>query len=646
MTQGGDGKKRISEFEQILTATTRAVARKPDLDLTFRARRNSPGSNRPPRGLPQQTTGPVLEAPQLDMDPREIACLRAETDKVALRTRHHDTQMHARYRPSGEAAQKIYETLEDVRLEALGSRDYAGIAQNLERLNAQRLVLNQGDQKSLDATVPEMMEFFARETLCGFELTEGQARQVDGLRDWLQEKTGQSIGQLGANLDDQQAFAVSVREMLSDMGFAEPLTAPPDEHDPDQEEQDGESSDETQDGQTRGEQQSDDSEEQMSELADGESDSSPDGSMEEADGAALDPEGMEDSEQEPGMSGDDQQPGRPGHNRGEFDDSGYQVYTEKFDEIVHAHDLSSPGELARLRVQLDQFLHRFQSLVGRLANRLQRKLLAQQSRSWVFDLEEGLLDTARLARVVVNPTMPLSYKMETETDFRDTVVTLLIDNSGSMRGRPIAVAAMCADILARTLERCGVKVEILGFTTHSWKGGRSREEWLRAGRVPNPGRLNDLRHIIYKAADAPWRRSRKSLGLMLREGLLKENIDGEAVLWAHERLVARPEQRKILMVISDGAPVDDSTLSANPGHYLEKHLRHVIEMIETKSDVQLLAIGIGHDVTRYYRRAVTINDPEQLGGAMLAELSDLFENQSAKDARAGKHRPGKRVAHR
>ena len=304
---------------------------------------------------------------------------------------------------------------------------------------------------------------------------------------------------------------------------------------------------------------------------------------------------------------------------------GYRVFTLKFDEVVEASELCSPMELARLRSQLDQQLVRLQGMIGRLANRLQRRLLAQQTRSWDFDLDEGLLDTARLTRVVVNPEHALSYKLEKDTDFRDTVVSLLIDNSGSMRGRPIAVAAMCADILARTLERCGVKVELLGFTTRSWKGGQSRELWLREGKRPNPGRLNDLRHIVYKAADSPWRRARRNLGLMLREGLLKENIDGEAILWAHQRLLARQEQRRILMVISDGAPVDDSTLSANPGNYLEQHLRQVIEWIETRSPIELLAIGIGHDVTRYYRRAVTISDPEQLGGAMLGELSELFD---------------------
>ena len=295
--------------------------------------------------------------------------------------------------------------------------------------------------------------------------------------------------------------------------------------------------------------------------------------------------------------------------------------------MIGAEELCEPEELARLRGQLDQQMSHLQGVVSKLANRLQRKLMAQQTRSWNFDLEEGILDTGRLARIVANPTHSLSFKIEKETDFRDTVVTLLIDNSGSMRGRPITVAALSAEILARTLERCAVKVEVLGFTTRAWKGGQAREQWQADGKPAQPGRLNDLRHIVYKAADAPWRRARKNLGLMLREGVLKENIDGEALLWAHDRLIGRSEQRRILIVISDGAPVDDSTLSVNPGNYLEKHLRDVIDHIETRSPVELIAIGIGHDVTRYYRRAVTIMDAEELGGAVMRQLTALFDEE-------------------
>jgi cobaltochelatase CobT len=334
------------------------------------------------------------------------------------------------------------------------------------------------------------------------------------------------------------------------------------------------------------------------------------------------------------MEAGEEQPGRPSKrhepdfNRGR-NEPAYRAFTTQFDEVIDAAELCDADELTRLRHMLDQQLSHLQAVVAKLANRLQRRLLAKQNRSWNFNLEEGLLDAARLPRVIVNPELPLSYKQESDTEFRDTVVSLLIDNSGSMRGRPITVAAMTGDILARTLERCGVKVEILGFTTRMWKGGQSREHWIAGGKPSNPGRLNDLRHIVYKSADAPWRRARKNLGLMLREGILKENIDGEALLWAHNRLIGRPEQRKIMMVISDGAPVDDSTLSVNPGNYLEHHLRQVIDWIELRSPVELIAIGIGHDVTRYYRRAVTLVDVEQLGGTVLEQLAALFEEDSA-----------------
>ncbi len=361
----------------------------------------------------------------------------------------------------------------------------------------------------------------------------------------------------------------------------------------------------------------------------------------EMQGEAADDEG-EDSEEEAAIAEGDDRPGGPQPRRERPNpdhEAIYRAYTRLHDEEIAAEDLCDPDELTRLRQQLDQQLQHLQGVISKLANRLQRRLMAQQQRSWEFDLEEGLLDAGRLSRVVVNPLHALSYKRERETEFRDTVVTLLIDNSGSMRGRPITVAAMCGDILARTLERCAVKVEVLGFTTRAWKGGQSREKWVQDGKPRNPGRLNDLRHIIYKAADSPWRRARKNLGLMLREGLLKENIDGEALLWAYRRLVVRPEHRRILMVISDGAPVDDSTLSVNPGNYLEKHLREVIREIETRDQVELIAIGIGHDVTRYYRRAVTIVDAEELGGTMMKKLTELFdEDEGEAWARAAAER--------
>jgi cobaltochelatase CobT len=402
----------------------------------------------------------------------------------------------------------------------------------------------------------------------------------------------------------------------------------------------GESPDEQNDDSDDSEKENQEQESDQGESRDAEGQTSEEMEFSEAEGQEGDEEAVEmDSEDRPVTDEseditDGTQPYRPDHPLSDrWNEPLYRIFTTQFDETISAEDLCDPEELTRLRAYLDQQLQALQGVVSRLANRLQRRLLAKQNRAWEFDLEEGILDAARLARVVVDPTNPLSYKLEKDTNFRDTVVTLLLDNSGSMRGRPITVAAMCADILARTLERCAVKVEILGFTTKAWKGGQSRERWLAEGKTPQPGRLNDLRHIVYKSADAPWRRARRNLGLMMREGLLKENIDGEALVWAHGRLLTRNEQRRILMVISDGAPVDDSTLSVNAGNYLEKHLRLVIEEIETKSPVELIAIGIGHDVTRYYRRAVTIVDAEQLGGAMTEKLAELFDEEAPTDRR-------------
>ncbi|MDF9792837.1 cobaltochelatase CobT subunit [Methylorubrum extorquens] len=434
------------------------------------------------------------------------------------------------------------------------------------------------------------------------------------------------------SLENQRHFARSVRDLLSSLDMAD--ETPLDQDDESDEDENQAQDDEQQPSEGEAEEQSQGDRAEI-EVTDEATDELDEGATESADAPSGElPEEAEDAESEEASES-----WRPPSQRGnERTGPDYKVYNPRFDETVEAEDLCDAEELARLRSYLDKQLAHLQGVVGRLANRLQRRLLAQQSRAWDFDLEEGQLDPARLVRVVTDPFQPLSFKQEKDTDFRDTVVTLLLDNSGSMRGRPITVAATCADILARTLERCGVKVEILGFTTRAWKGGQSREAWLAGGKPPAPGRLNDLRHIIYKSADAPWRRARKNLGLMMREGLLKENIDGEALDWAHKRLLARPEQRRILMVISDGAPVDDSTLSVNPGNYLERHLRYMIEEIETRSPVELLAIGIGHDVTRYYRRAVTIIDAEELGGAMTEKLAELFEENTGASRGGGMKR--------
>ncbi|HWL66883.1 MAG TPA: cobaltochelatase subunit CobT [Geminicoccus sp.] len=618
-------RERIDNFQRVVGATVRAMARKPSLDVQFRA-----GENRRPTEGQAGGESVRLPTPRQDFAKADLARIRGEGDQSALRLRHHDAKLHARHAPNGEIAQLVYDKMEQVRVEALGSSRMAGVRENLlNAWKARTRPIESGGQEQA-GHMAEIVELFAREQLLGTELPPPHAKALEPWRDYLAQHMAGHLPKLEALLADQERFALEMRDLLNDLGFTtEDLPEDgegqdsPEDQDDDQEEggeggeqgQDGEGQDQQQDSQTKEVSAAQDA--AMAEAGEG------DESQE-----AMAEMGSEDEGEAPATN-------RPktGHNQG--DPNAYKVFTRKFDEVVTVDELCGPSELTRLRGQLDLSLQRFHAMIGKMANRLQRKLMAQQQRSWLFDLDEGILDAARLTRVVVNPSHALTFKVEKETDFRDTVMTLLIDNSGSMRGRPIAVAAMSADILARTLERCGVKVEILGFTTRAWKGGQSREQWLREGKPANPGRLNDLRHIIYKAADTPWRRGRRALGLMLREGLLKENIDGEAIMWAHERLLARPEQRRILMVISDGAPVDDSTLSSNPGNYLERHLRQVIEQIETTSPVQLLAIGIGHDVTRYYRRAVTISDPEQLGGTMLKQLAELFDLD---DERPGRRR--------
>jgi cobaltochelatase CobT len=602
----------IERFKRATAAAIRAIAERDDVTASFAAGQSGMAG-----------TEARLPLPGRDLPEHDVAVTRGSADALALRLRHHDALLHRRESPTGDAARDIFEAVEQARVEALGARRMTGCAANLAAALNER-ARERGYariREREDAPLAEVLGLLAREAMTG-QAPPPQARaMVDLWRPFLDERIRGDLAQLARVMADQSAFARAVRKLLSDLDVdlgaeaAEPAEEGDAEGDHNQD--DGEDADSK-----GGERQSGEAEATLQGKP-GEADEEGEeaGALAEAEAEALAGAGEEDSSR----------PGRP--RRPEFDrrnsrgEPAYHAFTREFDEEVGAEALCDPDELTRLRQLLDQQLLHLQGVIAKLANRLQRRLLAKQSRAWEFDLEEGLLDSARLSRVVVNALYPLSYKIEKDTEFRDTVVTLLIDNSGSMRGRPITVAAMCADILARTLERCGVKVEVLGFTTRMWKGGQSREKWIAAGKPVNPGRLNDLRHIIYKAADSPWRRTRKHLGLMLREGILKENIDGEALLWAHERLIARSEQRRILMVISDGAPVDDSTLSVNPGNYLEKHLREVIEWIETRSPVELLAIGIGHDVTRYYRRAVTIVDAEQLGGAVMEQLAALFDEK-------------------
>ena len=599
----------LDEFRRGTAAVARAIGRTEEIDVEFVSENPGP-------------TGNILriERPDPSLPYQQVVRARGQADSVALKLRHHDAGLHARHVPRSAQARQVFNVLEQTRCEVLGARAMAGVAINLDAaLEARVASLNldrSGDSEQ--APLPEMLGLLAREAMLGQLPPPSAVKTLEHWRSKLERIVGTDLIALSRCTGDQRAYAQAMRELLRSLGFPDEQADPQHDESDDESESDGDASalDEGEAG------EADASSESMegAEMRDGAGeDEGETGDME-----SLDPGSLEFGEEDSETPGETVWRPQPGHNVPDRDQ--YHAYCTDYDEIVDAAQLCEPDELNRLRAHLDQQLSHLQSVIGKLANRLQRRLLAKQVRSWEFDLEEGYLDTARLARVVANPTHALSYKMEKETGFRDTVVSLLIDNSGSMRGRPIVVAAMSADILARTLERCGVKVEILGFTTRAWKGGQSRERWLAQGKRPNAGRLNDLRHIIYKSADQPWRRARRSLGIMLREGLLKENIDGESLLWAHQRLIARPEQRRILMVISDGAPVDDSTLSVNPSNYLERHLRQVIEYIERQSPVELLAIGIGHDVTRYYQRAVTLVDAEQLGGAVMEQLAELFDS--------------------
>ncbi|HUC61556.1 MAG TPA: cobaltochelatase subunit CobT [Alphaproteobacteria bacterium] len=614
----------IEEFRQVTAAALRAIAREPEASVAFS-----------PDQPALSGASARLTMPARDLPPGDVAVVRGEADGFALKLRYHDAAVHAARRPQGPTARAVFDAVEQARVEALGARTMAGVQSNLAASLAQQC-RQRGYARvhtKEEAPLADVVGLLAREALTGEAPPSSARRMVDLWRASLEGKVAKDLGELAHNLGDQERYADTARQLIRDLALEEQDAAESESEEENSENEEGEAPENGEASDAEGSSAAADMAREMQEGSGregGESDAS------DAEGEMM-PGGGDDDATRPGRSM------RPrGDLRNDRGEPPYRAFTTQFDEIVEADKLCDSQELARLRMHLDQQLAHLQGAVTRLANRLQRKLMAKQTRAWDFDVDEGLLDTARLSRVVVNPVYPLSYKVERETEFRDTVVTLLIDNSGSMRGRPITVAAMSADILARTLERCGVKVEILGFTTRAWKGGNAREKWLAEGKPANPGRLNDLRHIVYKAADAPWRRARKSLGLMLREGILKENIDGEALLWAHTRLIQRTEQRRILMVISDGAPVDDSTLSVNPGNYLERHLRDVIRWIEAHSPVELVAIGIGHDVTRYYSRAVTIVDAEQLGGTMMEKLTELFEENAAASGRGTG--AGRRVA--
>ena len=597
----------IDEFKRALTMAMRSISKQDELTVSFGSDKGNLS------GLKAR-----LPMPNKNMDSNQINSLRGEADSLALYLAHHKEVVDEKYAPKGQNAKGIYSALENIRCDAIGSNTMSGVANNLiekEKTKIKRKILSVNND-SPEGKMIEALSYLVMERLTGSKIEEAQ-EYIEPWKKWIEERAETSIDELTKSIQNQKEYAKITRKLIGDLELGDELGEDPSEEDQEDE-----------NDQNENEELSDSEEDQSTSEDETQSDD-----MDVEDGIPEEDDSLETDMSEIGEESESEDDDLAQAARGRGNDNEqrrelpYKIFTEKFDEEIKAIDLCEMEELERLREYLDQQLNHLQGAVTRLANKLQRKLLAQQNRSWEFDLEEGLLDVSKLTRVIIDPTSPLSFKMEKDIEFRDTVVSLLIDNSGSMRGRPITIAAMCADILARTLERCSVKTEVLGFTTKAWKGGKSRESWLEEGKQPAPGRLNDLRHIIYKTADEPWRRSKRNLGLMLREGLLKENIDGEALEWAHRRLLARSEQRKILMVISDGAPVDDSTLSVNAGNYLERHLKQVIQKIELDSSIELTAIGIGHDVNRYYRKAVTIVDAEQLGGAITEQLAGLFDEE-------------------
>lgn len=607
--------EKIETFKHVTAVTLRTIAGKKDLDVTYSAA-ETPTGRIPPSNKPR------LPIPDADMSANTKRLLRGCADGQALRLAHHDIKIHQRALPRDLKSQEAFEALEQARVEALGFQEMVGVGANLNAVLEEKCRragyqnLSGRDQVSLG----DALHVLARMALTNEPPPPSAEKLLNLWKPVLEKNRYIDFESLKATLHDQAAYAALAKKLIKalDMPIGEDGAEDSDQSGDDDE---GGEPDDLQDD-TGGEEQEQTSkgagQMEMDDMVGADDTHDMDTSFEDMQGEGMEEQGGE-------------TPGDPFSKRRNLFEEGphgrYTVYTTQFDEEIEAKELAEPEELTRLRAQLDKQLASYQAIITKLANRLQRKVMAQQQRSWQFDLEEGILDGARLARVIANPNVPLSFKQEKQTDFRDTIVTILIDNSGSMRGRPIALAAMSADIISRTLERCGVATEILGFTTRAWKGGKSRDLWVENGRPPEPGRLNDIRHIIYKAADAPPRRTRKNLGLMLKEGILKENIDGEALVWAHNRLAKRPEARKILMVISDGAPVDDSTLSVNPSNILEIDLRNVINWIENSSKVEITAIGIGHDVTRYYKRALTIADADDLAKALIDELADLFEEK-------------------
>ena len=602
--------KKIVEFQNATAATIKAIAANKLKNREIQFFGNTTRFNS------KQIT---IAKDSNDFDETIVNKTRGESDEISLKLQYHDKTIHSNLKPSSDLAATIFNLAEDIRIEKIGSKKFFGVKKNLQKLIEKKFETNLIAPPGSDDTTSfvNAMHLYLRKKISDAPIPQNSKKTMSLWEPWLEKRVGRFISELSKNVDDQELFGKNINNLL--IALKSELGDLDDNNNDSDDESDEEGSDEENSDDQNNTSQGDSEEENEDGIETG--------VEENTESTSDENEFSDDDIENNDGEGNEELISKQQNNQNQLDNksNAYKIFTNKYDEIINATDLCDNDELLRLRKTLDKQLENLQGAVARLANKLQRKLQARQNRTWEFDLEEGMLDAAKLARVVSNPLFPLSYKVEKDTKFKDTIVSILIDNSGSMRGRPITIAAISADILARTLERCGVKVEILGFTTKAWKGGQSREQWINEGKATNPGRLNDLRHIIYKSADAPWRRAKNSLGLMLREGILKENIDGEALIWAHERIYHRYEERKILMVISDGAPVDDTTLSANSGNYLEKHLKLIINFIENQSPVELIAIGIGHDVTRYYKKAVTLTDAEHLAGAMTEQLADLFD---------------------
>ena len=585
------------KFKQALISTIKAISE------DFNENKNSEQSNNSSKNYN------FFELDNLN-NKYDFLKFRAEADSEALKRKFSNKKIYLKNLPSKPTLKTLYNISEKIRYEKLGSEILKGISKNLVNNYSRQISLKRKDQlkSKEDTTITEAFEIYMLKHFLQVMPNSLCEKILSFWEDDFKNSFGKHLNYLKNNIEDQELFSEKFIEILHQLDFLEN-----DEEEKNEDNQ--QESDQNKDQNPESNNESKENQEQKSEKNQSISDADIDVNDFRIEEQLYDTESDQQSSENIVQKLNDK-----------ISKNEYKIFTKEFDEIEKAEKLEQEEEILKLRKNLDQQLIHFKDLIIKLANKLQRQLMAKQNRSWDFDLEEGLLDSSKLPRIIIDPYNSLSFKKEKDLEFKDTVVSLLIDNSGSMRGRPITIAALCADILSRTLERCSVKVEILGFTTKNWKGGKSREAWSKNGKVKNPGRLNDLRHIIYKSADSHWRQSKKNLGLMLKEGILKENIDGEAIMWAYNRLKKRKEERKILMVISDGAPVDDSTLSVNSGDYLEKHLKKVVKFVESKEDIEILAIGIGHDVSRYYNKAIKITDVQELGDVMIGELSNLFKN--------------------